>query len=159
MITDFPSIERAYLPGLVSFAFIPSQYIQTLPPVSQGTITQLVKLRSADRFLNGLSVIRKLSFDEEGATDDNGTIYNWKVTGFYPGDDPAAAALFAEMEADHIRHLVIAKDHAGRRRLIGYNAPLTFTAVFNSGIEPGDAIGYTFTFTGRGKQRAPLYKA
>ena len=121
-------------------------------------VTDPVPLYSGLPFFKGISTVEKLGFEEEGAQDANGTIYNWKITGFYPGDEMDCLSLFSSMSKPWITYLVVVQDMRRHQRLVGYNAPLTFNATYSSGLTPGEPKGYTFSFTGTGLERAPRYE-
>jgi hypothetical protein len=158
MITDFPKLPLRNLGGLASFQFAPTGWIQSLPSIINGVITQPPSFYGGIRFYSGISTLEKLVFEEEAAPDANGTAYNWKITGFYPGDDLFFLQLLQTMSLPFHTYLLVIRDYQGRYRMVGYDAPLTFTYSFTSGTRPGEVKGYSFTFAGSGKNAAPAYK-
>lgn len=156
MITDFPLNPLANLSGLQSFIFSPYQNISSIPPAGSGKITSPVIFNGGFDFFKGYSTIDQLSFLETLAQDDNLGAYTWAITGYTPGDSDILINLMEDMK--RCRHLVVVRDHTGNLRLVGKNAPLYFSADFNSGKQAGtDAKGYSFSFSGQSKYRAPLY--
>ncbi len=144
--------------GLASFQFAPAGWIQSLPSVNNNIISQPPSFYGGMRFFNGRSALEKLVFDEEAVPDANGTAYNWKVTGFYPGDDLFFLQLLQTMSSPWQTFLLVVRDNHGRYRMVGYEAPLSFSYSFTSGTRPGEAKGYSFTFAGSGKNTAPAYQ-
>jgi hypothetical protein len=159
MIQNFPTMPRFNVAGLLSsFQFIPSYYVSSWPQLNEAVVSNPVPLFDGISFLKGISTLEKLVFEEESAQDVQGTVYNWKITGFYPGDEMDCLSLFSSMSKPWITYLVVVQDIRRHLRLVGYKAPLTFNAVYSSGAVPGEAKGYTFTFTGTGLDRAPRYE-
>jgi hypothetical protein len=156
MISSFPTKAIANMPGIQSFLFSPYQNIASIPPAPGKKIITPVVFKPGYGFLTGYSTPGLMNLVETGAQDANGPIYDWLITGFYPGDDDSIIDLFTNMEID--RYVVLTKDNSGILRLVGINAPLNFVSVYDSGKEPGtDAKGYTFTFSGQSALRAPRY--
>jgi hypothetical protein len=156
MITDFPDIPLSNMSGMQAFSFVPAQNINLWPPVLRSkTASGLVF--NVGTFFKGYSTIDMLEFIESTSKDDNGTLFNWQVNGFYPGDSDVYLDLFQSIQA--CRELVVlAKDNNGMLRLVGYKAPLEFNYTFNPGKVAGsDPRGYSFSFSGQGGQPAPIY--
>ena len=158
MITDFPGNPLTNMAGMQTFSFAPFQNISSLPPVVQNKITAPVAFNGGNRFLLGYSTIAQLDFNEKATTDENGSVYDWTITGYTPGDSDFLSALMADMM--RCRQLVVlVQDNNGLVRLVGYNAPLEFSYIYDSGKIPGsDPRGYAFTFFGRGGASAPVYQ-
>lgn len=142
--------------GLSSFSFIPLYLIERLPPVKGKVITEPIDLITGETTLKGYSTLEELEYKETQKDDDNGTFYQCDITGFMPGDGPDLIEQMEDME--QVRHLVIIKDNLNQHRLVGYNAPLSFRATFQSGSKPGEARGYKYTFSGVSTMRSPVYR-
>ncbi len=156
MITNFPANPLANMSGLQLFSFSPYQNINTLPAIAKMKIIAPVVFKAGYSFLSGYSTIGQLNFTEKFTNDENGGLYSWLITGYAPGDSDTLVNLFEEMKT--CRHLVTTVDNNRVKRLVGYNAPLDFSADYDSGKIPGtDMRGYAFTFSGQGKSRAPVY--
>lgn len=141
--------------GIFSFQYIPYFQIVKLPTVTGKLITTPLGLNSGYTLLSGYSTLGETEFEENQKSDPNGPYYEWKLTGFVPGDSPDLIGLMEEMEL--VQHLVITRDTMNKRRMVGYDAPLDFSASFQSGGKPGEARGYKFSFTGLSTKRAPVY--
>lgn len=156
MITSFPPVPIFNLSGLAEFYFAPYQDIAQLPDVVSNRIVEEITFNTGKSLLKGYSTKVNGFFSETPDRDSNGPFYTWAVTGYLPGDSNDHADLMASME--ECRHIVLTKDHSGIQRLVGCNAPLDFIAVYNTGAEPGsDPKGYSFTFSGTSRSRAPAY--
>lgn len=156
MITNFPKTPGINIGGNSSFLYIPYYQISSLPAVTGKLITSPVKCKAGYQLLNGYSTLEQLELEETAKDNENGTPYQWEIGGFVPGDSDELIDLMESME--EVRHLVIVRDIMNKQRLVGYNAPLTFKAIFKSGSKPGEARGFQFTFSGMSTQRAPIYK-
>lgn len=142
--------------GMASFTFIPFYLVITLPPIQGKIINSPVVLAPGQSMLNGYSTLEELDFKETQKEEDNGPFYQWDISGFMPGDSPDLIDLMENMEMT--RNLVIVKDNLNQKRLVGYDAPLTFRATFQSGTKPGEARGYKYSFSGVSSKRAPVYR-
>lgn len=142
--------------GAATFQFSTYHLLAGLPAVIGKAITSPVLFIGANTFLNGYATLETLQFTEVAQTGDNGTFYTWQITGFVPGDSPALADLIESMECC-LQYIVVVKDMMNIKRLVGYNAPLTFIASYTPGNDTKSARGYTFTFAGTSPFRAPVY--
>jgi hypothetical protein len=158
MITDFPANPVSNFAGLQLFSFSPYQNIAALPSISQKNIITPVTFVAGSQYLKGYSTTDQLSFSEKHTDDSNGGFYDWNISGYMPGDSDELINRMEEMRFS--RYLVLTTDNNGILRLVGYNAPLVFTADFDSGKRAGtDNKGYSFAFTGQSRLRAPRYSA
>ncbi|WP_182956286.1 hypothetical protein [Pedobacter gandavensis] len=142
--------------GNSSFTFIPVYLVVSLPPIQGKLITSPVVLSPGQNMLNGYSTLEELDFKETQKDEDDGPFYQIDISGFMPGDSPDLIDLMENMEM--VRHLVIVKDNLNQKRLVGYNAPLSFRATFQSGSKPGEARGYKYSFSGLSAKRSPVYR-
>jgi hypothetical protein len=155
MMSDFPGRPLTNMAGLASFQFVPYHNLGPLPPIAQNTVTNPVAFL-AGGFYTGYATVDTLLLNETQSRDDSGEVFTWEIDGFVPGDTGELGDLMYGMAK--VRHLVVVRDYAGVLRLVGYNAPLTFTADYASGKQAGtDAKGYNFKFEGEGRRRAPVY--
>lgn len=156
MISNFPDKSITNIGGLETFLFSPYHLVRSLPAATGKLITSPVVFNTGNTFLKGYATLQTLKFTEIPSPDVNGTFYTWRISGFTPGDSDVLASLMEAMEI--VRHIVVAKDMAGISRLVGYNAPLDFTADYSPGDDPSSGRGYNFVFSGSGGKRAPVYR-
>ena len=139
-----------------SFVYIPFHLVLQMPAVINKKVTQPIQCLAGSAFLKGYSTLEELEFNETQKDDDpNDPYYQWEIIGFMPGDSSTLIELMEDME--HVRHLVIVNDNLNQKRLVGYDAPLNFKSIFQSGNKPGQARGYKYTFSGLSPKRAPVY--
>ncbi|MDB5149208.1 MAG: hypothetical protein JWQ57_3228 [Mucilaginibacter sp.] len=150
MITSFPSIRSANQPGIAAFEFAPYNNVAVFPPVINNVLSGAITFKDGGAFLTGYSTPDKLDMKVDFTPDENSGYYQNQLTGFTPKDNPTLLQLFTEMNG--MRFIAKSLDFNGRMRLLGHNAPLTFTASYAA-----SGKGYSWAFSGQSTDPAPFF--
>lgn len=147
MITDFKNnktTEGANKGGLCSFRFCPLSYVDVMPMATGGEYLGTITFESGKGWLTGYATYDTLDWDEQ---PQGGGLYEPKLKGFCPIDEPDNVAMFEEMKAD--RFLILAKDRHGREVLSGaIDAGLVFDFRRGKGGRGNNLHGQFFEFGG-----------
>jgi len=104
-------------------------------------------------FSDMYSTIDTIDVSEELKNDSDGTHYEVKITGFIP-----ESAEIPEADLDVLtmnKWCVMAQDNDTRLRVFGMpNEGLNFAFVYDPGVKPENAKGYTYTFSGKQRKRS-----
>lgn len=157
MITDFPSQPLTNIAGYTGFQFAPHYTVLTIPQAVNKLINAPVQFQPGHTFLNGYATVESLEFKEESKKTNQGTVYEQSVSGFIPGDTDELADLMEFMEASSMRYLLSLAPLTGKKRLIGVQVPLEFSAELVPGKAVGERKGYSFQFFASSTNRAPFY--
>lgn len=154
-MNNFPKTPTINVSGAHKFQFAPFYTVLSLPEVFNKKIYDAVEFVPDSSWLLGYSTANELEFEETAKDSSNGPIYQWTISGFVPGDHPDLIVLMEEMEQSD--HYVLITDNQNNCRFVGYDSPLIFLAKFQTGLKPGEARGYKYSFTGESASRAPVY--
>jgi hypothetical protein len=153
---DFPEINNEKMGGASSFNFIPQYSVSSIPNLSVNVITTPLVLKTGCAWLKGLSLPKSLTFNEVMKESDAGVLYEYTVTGSYPGQTPDLSALFAEMKPQPF--VLDVTDNNNQRRLLGtLSNPVQFKYGYSSKDNPSQRPEYTFSFSYTSQKPAPFY--
>lgn len=142
--------------GCRTFSFTPVKFIEFIPEPVNGIIDSDIRFFPDGRMYQGYSTKGVLSFSETAKITPSGLIYTVIMKGFSPGNNEGMVALFDMMAKN--RFVLLVTDNQGVTRLVGSKKePLSFTADFSTGINPGDRMGYTYAFEGNLTSPSPVY--
>lgn len=157
MISHFPAPPLINFSGYYEFQFAPYYTIQSVPAAVNKLISNPILFNAPHAFLNGYATCETLDFLEPAERTPHGTIYKPTVAGFAPGDSDELAMLMEEMENSGNRYVVVITPQTGKKRIVGLNSPLKFTAELVPGKTPGGRKGYDFQFFTTATERAFFY--
>lgn len=142
--------------GVNFFQFVEIDKILTIPRQYSGEIGEIL-LKDENTFQNGYATPNTLEMIITPTDDDQGTIYDVRLTGEYPVVSPAMINKFRNML--NRKYLVLAKNSTGRSRVLGsVEEPLKFSFSEKSGKVASDRPAIQFSFLGKSLHH-PYYYA
>jgi len=154
-MNNFPEFDNESMGGCESFRFIPCKHTQSEAIPTDSVVTSLPVPKAGKAILDGLAVMRTLSFVENEDTVNAGDFYKTVIKGFVPKLDSAYLALFNEMR--RYRHIVICKDNNGVERVCGTIAHgMIFSFNQDTKDAPAGANGFSFQFSEQFTEPSPM---
>ncbi len=156
-MNSFPAIDQNEQAGGNSgFKFAPHSYVYAIPIPVAGKVVTEINMNGDYEFMDGISAIDTLVFEETFQEVAAGKVWQESVKGFYPKYTEDINELMHEMAA--FRFILIVKDKNGISRIVGnVTEPLKFRYQMSSGGRVADKSGLEFEFSGVCTSPAPVY--
>ncbi|MDJ1480264.1 hypothetical protein QNI16_07195 [Cytophagaceae bacterium YF14B1] len=144
------------LGGLEQFFYADADEIDSIAPAVNGVITPDILMKSGKVFYSFRPSQGTLGFKEQQKDTKGGAIFTSELKGYVPRDSPELQSALLDMY--NRRLVVIYRDNNGLLKLVGdKNFWLTFEADLDTGTNPTNRNGISFSFKGEGPNPAPFY--
>jgi hypothetical protein len=152
---NFPSIPSDVIGGVAHFRF--TRLSDASAFTVSDSVVELDDLSDiSENWFNGYSTQDELKFTDESSQGENGISFNKVLEGFYPGDSKQVLQLFNEMAGNYF--ILYMVDNDGLEKIIGsVEEPLLFTFSHTS-ANPRGKKGYSYQFTGSGREKSPVWE-
>jgi hypothetical protein len=155
-MNNFPEYNCENYGGLSGFNFIPQYAVASMPSCIGNLLSEVLPVKTGFEWFIGLSLYNSLQFTETPKPSDPGDLYEYIVSGIYPGQTTELATLLDEMKGQPFILDII--DNNNQRRLLGSLInPVMFKYAYASKDQVGSRPEYTFSFTWTSQNPAPFY--
>jgi len=133
------------LGGLLSFDFIPSSDVLSIPEPNKSRILQPIVLKSGKSWSSGYGTRGTMSFSEDQGNGDHGAKYAAKISLVVPKEESENEDLYHEMR--HQTFIVVYTNANGLKKVVGTIAePLKFTSNLSTGSDVPNRNQHTIQF-------------